>query len=129
MPDFAAEGIDPQHPFAKKLWLASAIQGHRNPWAKPLTEYSVAQLDFVLEMASIDEPEKWQFNRPLKPAQPAAPSAMAAWHNVMAGKLSVAWMARTGIADATARIQAWRARRGELRPGLTRAGQPIKEVG
>lgn len=107
--------------------MAAVIQGHRNPFGKPLPEYSVAELDFVLEMAARDEPERWQFVRADKPADNAQPQTMAQWHNVMAGRLAVAWMVRTGVTDATARIRNWRQRQGQgqMRPGLTQGGKPV----
>jgi hypothetical protein len=48
------------------LWLASKILGGHaagGPFGKPLPEYSTVELDFVLEMAAIDDPERYTFTR------------------------------------------------------------------
>jgi len=89
-------------------------------------DHTVAQLDFVLEMAARDEPEKWVFNRQGRAEARDQPEALAAWHNVLAGPLALRFMMRTGVADAQARVAAWRQKRGGLRPGITRGGKPVE---
>jgi hypothetical protein len=110
--------------------MASVVQGHRNPFGKSLTEYTTAQLDFVLEMASIDEPGKWVFTR--SGEEENRPKAMATWRDVLSGGALMRFLARTGTARGNANIAAWEARRMRgtgLRPGLTRAGKEINDVG
>lgn len=46
--------------------MASKILGSHTtggPFGKPLPEYSAMELDFVLEMAAIDDPERYTFVR------------------------------------------------------------------
>jgi len=85
----------------------------------------MAQLDFVLEMASIDEPDKWTFNRLGQP-EPKS-QALAGWSDRLAGRALAAFMARTGLSVASAGVARWRARQGSgMKPGLTRGGKPIE---
>lgn len=103
------------------------IQGHRNPFGKPLTEYTTAQLDFVLEMASIDDPERYTFVRNENTARGAGSKALARWTDVLLGKPLLYFMEKTGMAAASAGVAAWRNRRsagGGLKPGFSRAGKP-----
>ena len=115
---------------ARKLWLASVIQGHRNPFGKPLTEYTVPQLDFVLEMASIDEPDSWRFVRAGADGTPKS-AAMAQWNDALTGAARNVLMAATGFAQAIGGIAAWRSRHAPgagMRLGLTRGGKRIDDV-
>lgn len=109
---------------AQKLWMASVIQGHRNPFGKALTEYSVPELDFVLEMAARDEPERYIFKR-AGAGQPLS-KALASWHDVFAGELRQWYMLRTGLAQGLSNVVQWRRRQGGgLQPGISRGGKAI----
>lgn len=63
--------------------MVSVIQGHKNPFADHLLAYSEAQLDFILEMESIDNPERISFSRSGSGA--AITDIMAAWDRVLSG--------------------------------------------
>jgi hypothetical protein len=114
---------------ARKLWLASRIQGHRNPFGKPLIEYSMAQLDFVLEMAAIDEPDMYSFVRRGVPSGVSLkPRAFAGWTNVLMGRAKVEIMERLGLTRASAFVAAWKDRRmSGPKLGITRGGKRIGE--
>jgi len=104
--------------------MASVVQGHRNPFGKPLADHTVSELDFVLEMASLDEPDRWSFVRGTRSASQT--TAMARWSDVLAGGLFSRFIAHTGITKGLAAVTAWRRRQGGgLQPGLTRGGKPI----
>jgi hypothetical protein len=107
------------------LWLASRIQGHSNPFGKALVDYSVAELDFVLEMAAIDEPGRYEFQRG-GVAQPTQAAINAAWHDVRSGK-ALQESAVGKAADLAARIAAaWgRKNSGGLVPGMSKGGRPM----
>lgn len=107
------------------------IQGHRNPFGKPLADYTTAEMDFVLEMAALDEPDRWTFVRDGQRAGASdVPKARAEWHGVLGGRLAVDYMLRTGIAAGNANVAAWRARQGGgLRPGLSRGGKALDDAG
>lgn len=113
-----------------KLWQAAKIQGHRNPFGKPLIEYTMVELDFVLEMAALDDPDKWTFQR-IGHAPAVASKSLASWTSRLAGKALTRFMLRTGIARANKGVAAWEARRsmgGRLRPGLSRQGKRVDDA-
>jgi hypothetical protein len=89
-------------------------------------DYTVPELDFVLEMAAIDEPEKWQFTRSGEDNQPRS-ETLAGWGDRLAGRAFLWFLGRTGIGAANQGLTSWRARRSEggLRPGLSRGGKSI----
>jgi hypothetical protein len=123
--DFAEQGLSTENPLARKLWLASRIQGHSNPFGKALVDYSVAELDFVLEMASLESPPLCDFQRAgaLRITQAAI---NAAWHDVRSGK-ALQESAVGKAADLAARIAAaWgRKNSGGLVPGMSKGGRPM----
>jgi hypothetical protein len=134
--DFEHEGIETQSPLAQKLWQASKILGEHTtggPFSKPLIEYSVQQLDFVLEMAAKDDPDKWTFVRPT--AAPAHSVRMSGWNDVLSGSALHRFMTATGMLNALSGITAWRARQPNvvtgkgLRLGHTRGGKALKNAG
>jgi hypothetical protein len=85
-----------------------------------LPDYTIAELNFVLEMAAIDEPERWEFQR--SGDKPKSQS-LAGWNDRLAGRALLALMARTGLSVASAGVARWRARQGSgMKPGLTRGG-------
>lgn len=105
--------------------MASVVQGHRNPFGKPLAEHTVPELDFVLEMAAIDDPERWTFHRGGEDATPQSES-MSRWRSSLAGSALAELMSLTGATAARAGIERWRNRRSMgLRPGITRRGRSI----
>lgn len=125
MRNFAVSGIRVNDRLARKLWLASKIQGHRNPFGKPLTEYNVAQLDFILEMAALDEPDRYSFTRQSETTT-TQPQALAAWSDVLIGPLQSAYMDRIGITAGNRGLALYAAKHGTgLVPGFSRAGKPI----
>jgi hypothetical protein len=131
MRNFAANGIPVTDRLAKKLWLASKIQGHRNPFGKPLIEYSVAQLDFILEMAALDEPDRYSFVRESTTTSPGASAAtLASWADVLSGTLQAAYMDRLGITQGNRALALYAAKHGAgLTPGFSRGGKPIDASG
>ena len=107
------------------MWLASKIQGHRNPFGKPLTEYNHAELDFILEMSAIDDPESYVFHRggdvPLSPSQ-----VSAAWFKVLRGKALLRHTLGQAIEVANKAVEAFNGRfTGGLKPGITQRGKAI----
>jgi hypothetical protein len=130
MRNFAANGVRVDR-LAQKLWLAAKIQGHRNPFGKPLVEYNVAQLDFILEMAARDEPERYSFVRANAAAsETVSPQTMAAWTDVLIGRLSTGFLDTLGITEANKAIALYNAKRGfGLKPGFSREGKPIDAGG
>jgi hypothetical protein len=114
------------------LWQVSRILGDHTPggpFGKPLTEYSVQQLDFVLEMAAKDEPDKWTFVRPND--APVRSVSMSRWNDVLSGAALRRFMSANGTLNALAGLQAWKARKNapvvgkEMQFGFTRAGKKI----
>jgi hypothetical protein len=126
-PDFEREGIPTDDPLARKLWAASVVQGHRDPFGKKLIDYTVPELDFVLEMAAIDDPDRWSFTR-IGGDGPRS-VALSGWTNSLAGRALMAFLARTNTVSAVKGIAAWRSRREQgqtgMRPGFTRGGKEI----
>ena len=107
--------------------MASVVQGHRNPWGKPLAEHTVAELDFVLEQAALDEPDRWSFIRGGRKGATST-AAMAKWSDALGGSLFRRYLERTGLTRGIANIANWKRRQGGgLKPGLTRGGKPIGE--
>lgn len=103
------------------------VQGHRNPFGKPLAEHTVPELDFVLEMAALDDPERWKFERAGDGSVPRS-DAMSRWRDSLAGRALTELMSVTGATAARAGIERWRNRRmGGMRPGLTRRGKEIAD--
>lgn len=111
--------------------MASVIQGHRNPFGKALLEYNTAQLDFVLEMAAIDEPDRWKFRRSGEEVERS--ESLARWRDSLAGRALVGFLARTGLAHASRGLAAYEARRlrgtdAGMKPGLSRAGKALPDA-
>lgn len=128
MPDFEQEGIPTESLLARKLWLASVIQGHRNPFGKSLTEYTTPELDFILEMAAKDDPETYSFKR--AGADPPRSDSLSRWRSSLAGRALTGFLMRTGILTANKGLAAWETRRRGgtgLRPGVTRGGKAIDD--
>ena len=128
-PDFDKEGIPTSDPLARKLWVVSVIQGHRNPFGKPITDYAPHELDFVAEMAALDEPDHWTFTRAGVSAEVRS-NTLAEWRDRLGGPALSAFLGRTGLATAMRGIARWHASRstGGLRPGLTRGGKKITDA-
>jgi hypothetical protein len=83
-------------------------------------------MDFVLEMAALDEPDKWSFTRQGRSSPAESTETMAAWHNVLTGRLALEYLLYTGIAAAQEVVNKWKTRQGPgLRPGLTRGGKAL----
>jgi hypothetical protein len=84
-------------------------------------------LDFVLEMAAIDDPDQWSFKRADDDSQPRS-ETLAGWGDRLSGRAFQWFLGRTGIAAANAGLAAWNRRRGStgLRPGLTQGGKRIE---
>ena len=105
--------------------MASVIQGHRNPFGKSLTDYTVPELDFVLEMAARDEPERFTFTR-AGTASVRQPEALARWQDTLAGPLRMRFLGRFGLTRQIEAVRAWKTRQAPgLRPGLSRGGKEI----
>jgi len=123
---------------AIKLWQVSKIQGHRNPWGKPLTELNAAQLDFILEMEAQDNPRKVVFYRDGKASDGSHKVIEdAAWHDVLVDPVKAGHGPSKAAATTAAHAAAWRARQQinspssatpGLKPGFTRGGKPINGV-
>jgi len=107
----------------------AVIQGHRNPFGKPITEYASHELDFVAEMAALDDPERWSFTRAGVDVEVRS-NTLAAWRDKLGGSALFAFLSRTGLATAMRGAARWHAGRatGGLRPGLTRGGKKITDA-
>jgi hypothetical protein len=106
---------------AAKLWTVAKIQGHKNPFGKPIDQYNVAELDFILEMEARDNPDAYRFRRNGIPTDGShLPEVKAAWMNVLRGNAQKTLTA--GIAfDA---VKTYRERKqGGLTPGLRTRGK------
>lgn len=97
-----------------------------------MRDYTVAQLDFVLEMASLDEPDQYTFTRADRPhGRAEIPVAMTRWNDVLRGRLQQQYLERLGLGNAVRAVTEWRARQHQqtagagLRPGLSRNGKPV----
>lgn len=92
-----------------------------------MPEYTVAQLDFVLEMAAIDEPDRYSFVRDGKESgRSVASAALASWADTLKGPLRERYLEQIGIAAGNRAVAAYLARqRTGLKPGLTRRGKPV----
>lgn len=110
--------------------MAAKIQGHRNPFGKALPDYTVAQLDFVLEMAALDEPDRYSFTRDGKETgRSTSTAALASWTDTLKGPLLARYLEQIGIGAGNRAVAAYLARkRTGLRPGLTRRGKPVDEL-
>ncbi len=91
-------------------------------------QYNIAQLDFVLEMESIND-QRITFQRP---GQEKAPTGLAKWTDVLHGKLAIRYMLEVGLTNAmTNVVNYWRKKGmqgssdGKLKPGVTRKGKPV----
>lgn len=62
--------------------MVSVIQGHKNPFRDEIIDLNEAQLDFILEMESIDHPDQLSFKRGSGAAEP---EIKAAWDSVLRG--------------------------------------------
>jgi hypothetical protein len=93
------------------------------------------QLDFVLEMAARDDPDKWTFTR-----QGTIQSSenMTRWVDRLAGRMLMQFMTATGLAKANKGRAAWKARKAAtiapaagsgLKPGMSRGGKELKRAG
>jgi len=85
----------------------------------------VPELDFILEMAARDEPERWTF---VRAGQERTTKALAGWTDVLKGNLLLRYLTRIGVTAGIAGVAAWRKRQqqgGGLKPGLTRGGKPL----
>ena len=88
----------------------------------------MAELDFILEMGALDEPERFTFLRGGRDSRREATEIHAAWTKVRAGNALGRQMDREGITAANRRMAEYRRRQGQaqgLRPGLTRGGKPV----
>lgn len=87
----------------------------------------MAQLDFVLEMAALDEPDRYSFVRDGKASgRSEVPAAMAAWTDTLKGALRTRYLEQLGINTANRARAAYAARRRTgLQPGFTRKGKPV----
>lgn len=85
------------------------------------------ELDFVLEMAARDEPDKWTFIRAGN--EPFASVALATWDSVLSGRLKLEYYARTGISRGNDNVRRYQQRHATpgagFRLGLSRGGKSI----
>ena len=119
-------------PLLGKLWIASRILGGHapgGPFGKPLPQYTMAELDFVLEMAARDDPEHFTFIRGGRDPRKAQGEARAAWFRVLKGKARAERMEKDGLAAATRRLAEYRKRQmaqpAPIVPMITRRGKPV----
>jgi hypothetical protein len=79
-------GLATSTPLARKLWAVATIQGHKNPFGKPILEYNLAELDFILEMEALNNPREFTFHRDgIASDGSHIPEAKAAWSRVLRG--------------------------------------------
>jgi hypothetical protein len=89
----------------------------------------MAELDFVLEMASIDDPDSYTFLRGGKDHKKLALEAKAAW--VATGTTTENRLERAGLTSAQERLKAYKQKKNMglgLKPGITRKGKPITDA-
>jgi len=81
-------------------------------------------------MAAIDDPDNWSFSRV---GDTKRSETVSTWHQVLAGRALITLMSLMGRTAALAGIMRHRSRsRGGLsgmRPGITRGGKRIDDVG
>lgn len=100
-------GLPTSTALAGKLWQAAKIQGHKNPFGKTLLEYTVPELDFVLEMEALDNPKGFVFKRGgISTDGSHVTEAKAAWASVLRGAALTRYL--SGIPFKA--VQAYRAR-------------------
>jgi hypothetical protein len=108
------------------VWLASKILGSHTaggPFGKPLAEYSAVELDFVLEMAAIDEPERYTFVRDGKVSGVSqVAQELADWTKCLEGPALARHLANSFVPPA------WTKRpkpESGMTVGITRGGKAI----
>jgi len=111
--------------------MAAKLQGHKNPWGKPLVECSLAEIDFILEMEAIDNPKEFQFYRSgQSTVPPPAAHSMTAWANVLRGEALMRFMTGRWSPKATARSEAMRnTSMSGMKPGVTVRGKAVNSAG
>jgi hypothetical protein len=88
----------------------------------------MAQLDFVLEMAAKDDPDKWTFTRA---GTVQASESMTRWVDKLAGRILTQFLMITGLTASIEAAAKWRAKRSAppstgLKPGMSRGGKDLK---
>ena len=127
MRDFASQGLPIQHPLLRKLWLVAKIQGHKNPFSPELLRLNVAQIDFVLEMAALDEPDKYHFQRAGRAPAPK-PETTAAWFDALKGDARRKSGLGRALEAASSRLASWKANAmPQRRQGFSRGGKPLPD--
>lgn len=87
------------------------------------------QLDFVLEMAARDDPDKWTFTRA---GTVQASESLTRWVDRLAGRMLMQFLMTTGLAAASQGAARWRAKKSApaagagLKPGVSRGGKGLK---
>ena len=115
--------------------MASRILGGHaagGPFGKPLPEHTAAELDFILEMGALDDPDRYTFLRGGRDLRRAASETRAAWFSVSAGSALAKLMEQDGVADAQRRLAEYRRQQGiapvGMKPGFTRGGKPVPDA-
>lgn len=80
------EGIPTSHPLLQKLWLASKVIGKISPFSPELMNLTAMQLDFILEMDILDNPDHGTFLRSGQTTLLSGAELAAAWERVLVGK-------------------------------------------
>ena len=126
-PDFSKTGLPTTTALARKVWQAAKIQGHRDPFGKKLLDYTVAELDFVLEMEALDKPDEYVFERGGIASNNAhVPHNKAAWASVLRGTALAKFF--SGIPFGPVAAYHARQQAGAMMPGIReRVAAPLKQ--
>lgn len=81
-----------------------------SPFSRDLLDLNEAQIDFILEMQAIDDPEHFQFTRTANPKMPSQSEVAAAWERVLIGKAKTGFLDRIIGAGTKAGLQKWLSR-------------------
>jgi hypothetical protein len=89
------------------------------------------QLDFVLEMAARDDPNKWTFTRV---GTIQSSESMTRWVDRLAGRILMQFLVSTGLAASQQNAAKWRTKKfapaagAGLKPGASRGGKELKRA-
>lgn len=104
--------------------MVARIQGHKNPFSPELLALNEAQLDFILEMESIDHPDELTFRRG---GEEPISNVRAAWNDVLRGKARLDYYGDSLVAALrrVAKMKANKPRLGIVRGKKPNAGNPV----
>lgn len=90
--------MDSSSDLAQRLWRVSRCLNNCSPFSQEILSLNRAEMDFILEMYSKDNPEKLKFRRNVGAEQSVA---LVAWANFLTGKDKIRLLARHAVNPAT----------------------------